>query len=186
MRIFVDMDDILVNLLSEWLIHLNNYKNVIPKTEKDIVNWDMKLAYPMLTKNQIYSPLYDAGMWNRVQPVDGSYMYLKKLIDDGHEVYIATASYPDSYFIKTHNCLFKHFDFLTPKNVICIHNKSLLDGDILFDDYHENLRNFKGIKVLRNRPYNRNCDEECFHFRIDTWEEFYTIIQELKKVEEPY
>ena len=34
MRIFVDMDDILVNLLDEWLIHLNNHKGVTPKTEK--------------------------------------------------------------------------------------------------------------------------------------------------------
>lgn len=186
MVILVDMDDICVNLLHEWLVKLNNIPGVVPKTENDIVNWDMKLAYPMLTTNQIYSPLYDADMWDRVQPVEGAYIYLKKFINDGDKVYIATASYPDSYFIKTSKCLFKHFDFLTPRNVICIHDKHLLNGDILFDDYHENLRNFKGIKVLRNKPYNRNCDEECFHFRIDTWEEFYNIVQELKKVEEPY
>ena len=181
------MDDICVDLLHEWLITLNGIKGVKPKTEDDIVNWDMKLAYPMLTKNQIYSPLYDASMWCRVQPVKGAYKYLKQLIDDGHQIYIATASYPDSYFIKTTNCLLKHFNYLTPKNIICVHDKFLLDGDILFDDYHENLRNFKGIKVLRDKPYNRNCDEECYHFRVskdNSWEEFYQIVTEIAKAKE--
>ena len=177
------MDDICVNLLHEWLVTLNNIKGVVPKTEKDIVNWDMKLAYPMLTDNQLYSPLYDVEMWKRVQPVDDAYKYLKKLVDEGHEIYIATASYPNSYFIKTEYCLLKHFDFLTPKDVICINNKSLLDGDVLFDDYHENLRNFKGIKVLRNKPYNTNVDTPYVDFRIDTWEEFYEIVKELVNVE---
>ena len=187
MRIFIDMDDICVNLLHEWLIALNQLPNVIPKTEADIVEWDMKLAYPMLTPNQLYGPLYDSEMWKRVQPVEGAYIHLKKLIEEGHEVYIATASYPNSYFIKTEFCLLKHFDFLTPKNVICINNKSLLDGDILFDDYHENLRKFKGIKVLRDKPYNRNCDRECYHFRVskdNSWEELYEIVTQVAKLKE--
>lgn len=186
MRIFVDMDDILVNLLNEWLIHLNNYKGVKPKTEKDIDAWNMKNHYPTLTDNQLYGCLSDVEFWKRVQPVDSAYKYLKLLKEEGHEIYVATSSYPLSFWCKTEYCLFKHFDFLSLKDVICINNKSLLKGDVLFDDYHENLRNFKGVKVLRDKPYNRNCDEDCFHFRINTWEEFYEIIQELKKVEEPY
>ena len=186
MRIFVDMDDILVNLLDEWLTHLNNYKGVEPKTEDDIVNWNMRLAYPTLTDSQLYGCLSDNDFWDRVQPVKDAYKYLKMLKDNGHEIYVATSSFPISFYYKTEKCLFKHFDFLTPKNVICINNKSLLKGHILFDDYHENLRNFGGIKVLRNKPYNKNCDEECFHFRVDSWEEFYILVNELMKVEEPY
>ena len=57
-------------------------------------------------------------------------------------------------------------------------------GDVLFDDYHENLREFKGVKVLKNAPYNKNCDEECFHFRVNTWEEFYNIVKEISKLKE--
>lgn len=179
MRVFVDMDDICVDLLSEWLKVLNSYPNVVPKTEEEIVSWNIELAYPTLTRNQIYQPLCQKDFWERVQPIKDAYKYLKLIKEKGHEVYIATASYPDSYAVKTHNCLFKHFDFIGPKDVICINDKSLLDGDILFDDYHENLRNFKGVKVLRNRPYNANCDEECFHIRVNKWKEFYQIVREL-------
>lgn len=186
MRIFVDMDDILVNLLDEWLIHLNNYKGVTPKTKEDITDWNMRLAYPTLTDSQLYGCLSSYEFWQRVQPVAGAYKYLKAIIDEGNEVYVATSSFPMSFFYKTENCLFKHFDFLSPKNVICINNKSLLNGDVMYDDYHENLRKFRGIKVLRNKPYNTNVDTPYVDFRIDTWEEFYEIVKELNNLEEPY
>ena len=159
MRIFIDMDDVLVELLDEWLVKLNKISKYHREPE-DIVNWDMKLAYPDLTSNQLYNLLFDETMWSNIKPVKNAYKYLKQLIDDGHEVYIATSSSPRSFFIKTEYCLLKHFDFLTPKNLICINDKYLLDGDVLFDDYHENLRKFKGVKVLKDAPYNRNCDRQ--------------------------
>jgi 5'(3')-deoxyribonucleotidase len=146
----------------------------------------MRIAYPTLTDNQLYGCLSDVEFWKRVQPVDGACKYLRLLREEGHKIYVATSSYPLSFWCKTEYCLFKHFDFLTPKNVICINDKSLLDGDILFDDYHENLRNFKGIKVLRNKPYNINVDTPYVDFRIDTWEEFYEIVTELTKLKEIY
>ena len=186
MRIFVDMDDILVNLLDEWLIYLNNYEGVTPRTEEDITQWNMRIAYPTLTDSELYGCLSDGEFWYRVQPVKDAYKYLKLLREEGHEIYVATSSHPLSFFCKTENCLFRHFDFLTPKNVICINNKSLLDGDVLFDDYHENLRKFKGFRVLRNKPYNLNCDGECFDVRVDTWEEFYNGIKEIMTIKEKY
>lgn len=174
------MDDVLVNLLDAWLEHLNTFKGVQHKTRDDIQNWNMRLAYPELTDTQLYGCLSSPDFWSNIKPVPDAYKYLKLLIDEGNKVYIATASFPLSFFVKTHYCLFKHFDFLKEKDIICIHNKSLLDGHVLFDDYHENLRDFKGVKVLKNSPYNKNCDEQCFHFRVNTWKEFYDIVNELR------
>jgi 5'(3')-deoxyribonucleotidase len=56
----------------------------------------------------------------------------------------------------------------------------------MYDDYHENLRKFKGIKVLRNKPYNTNVDTPYVDFRIDTWDEFYEIVKELEKLKEMF
>lgn len=187
MRIFVDMDDVLVELLDEWLFQLN--QNTINKKEpEDITDWDMRKAYPDLTDSQIFGMLSSESLWSNIKPVKNAYKYMKKLIEDGHEVYVATSSYPNSFFLKTEYCLLKHFDFLSPKNLICIHDKYLLDGDILFDDYHENLRKFKGIRVLKDAPYNRN-DYQFIDFRVskdNAWEEFYQIVKELQNIKEMY
>lgn len=188
MRIFVDMDDVLVELLDEWLLQLNQISKYHREPE-DITNWDMKLAYPDLTSKQICRFLSEEYFWNRIRPVKNAYKYLKQLIEDGHEVYIATASYPESFFIKTNYCLLRHFDFLTPKNIICIHNKQLLIGDILFDDYHENLHNFKGVRILKDAAYNINCEKEYFDFRVskdNAWEEFYSIVKNIQAIKELY
>ena len=176
------MDDVLVNLSEEWLSSLNK-KSDYKRNPEDIIEWDMTKAYPDLSSFEIFNPLYQESMWENIKPIEDAYTYLKKLIDDGHEVYIATASYPWSFYVKTERCLFQIFDFLSPKNVICIHHKHLLDGDILFDDYHENLRHFKGVKVLKNAPYNQKCGEECFDFRVNKWEEFYNIVEKLNNTE---
>jgi 5'(3')-deoxyribonucleotidase len=182
MRIFVDMDDVLVELLDEWIWQLNNVSEY--KRQKcDIKHWDMRLSYPDLSDKVLYGILNEECFWDNVKPVNDAYKYLKLLKEEGHEVYVATSSYPRPFSIKINNCLLKYYDFLTPKDLICIHNKSLLRGDVLFDDYHENLRNFKGVKVLKDAPYNRNCEKSCFHFRVVNWSEFYKIVKELSNVE---
>ena len=178
------MDDVLVELLDEWVFQLNKISKYKRHVE-DIKNWDMKLAYPDLTSRQIYSILNYNNFWEDIKPVKDAYKYLKMLIEKGHQIYVATSSYPNSFFIKTEYCLFKLYDFLTPENLICIHNKALLDGDMLFDDYHENLRNFKGLKILKDAPYNQDCDKECFDFKVskhNAWEEFYHLIEKYEEL----
>lgn len=182
MRIFVDMDDVCVNLMEPWLAILNESASS-PKQDSDVRQWDITKLYPDLTADQVFSPLKSERLWQNVIPIKDAYKYLKQLKSDGHEVYIATASMPHSYYLKTTHCLLKWFDFLTPKDVICINNKSLLMGDVLFDDYYENLRNFKGIRVLKDRPFNKDCDKSCYDFRISTWKMFYKVITELANVE---
>lgn len=184
MRILLDMDDICVELLEEWTHNLNKI-STYHKEPEDIINWDMRLAYPDLEPKSIYNCLNYQSFWENVKPVKDAYKYIKFLMDEGHDIYIATASIPSHLFIKTEYCLFKIFDYLTPKQIISIHDKSLLNADVLFDDYHENLRNFKGIKIMRNAAYNMNCDEECYDFRIsrdNTWEEFYNLIKRIESL----
>ena len=186
MDIIIDMDDICVELLEPWLNVLNK-KSKYHREEVDIVNWDIRLAYPDLTSFQIYTPLYDVELWKNVRPVKGAYECMQRLMQEGHRIYIATASYPQNFGIKTEECLFKIFKFIKHEDVICIHNKSLLKGHIMFDDYHENLKNFEGLRVLRTKPYNINCSDDCFDIRTSNencWEEFYKIVKELEKIVE--
>lgn len=173
------MDEVLVELLSSWLEYLE-VKTGLHRSIEDIVEWDMRKAYPNIPDDVIFEPLTNPDFWKNVSPVKGAYYYLKTLKEEGNEIYVATSSYPESFHYKMENCLLKHFDFLTPKDIICTHHKNFLIGDLLFDDYPENLRNFNGVRVLKDTPYNKSCDESYFDFRINNWAEFYCIVNDLK------
>ena len=179
MRIIFDMDDTLVGLLDEWLKYLNSYKGIPQKTREDILEWDMRKSYPDLTDEQLYNILSKEQLWNTVQPIVGATECLDKLKQDGHSLYIATASYPLSYYIKLTHCLFKHFTHFNPKNVICIYDKYLLKCDVLVDDNPENLRRSTAVRILIDAPHNRTCDKECYDYRVNTFEEIYNIIKNI-------
>ena len=91
MRIFCDADDVLINTVECWveLINKTYNQNVKPET---VTDWDATKAYPNLTKEQVYGVLNADTLWYMVEPLPGSKEYLKRLLDDGHEVYITTAS----------------------------------------------------------------------------------------------
>ena len=91
LTILVDMDDTIENLLSVWVAYLNERYGLRVKTD-DVRDWDLSLAYPSLTSKQVYSPLYADEMWRRIEPLPYAAELLKKLIDEGHEVYIVTSS----------------------------------------------------------------------------------------------
>ena len=181
LKIFVDMDDVLVDLLNPWLDELNKFSSYT-RTYNDIDQWNMEEHYPDLPPSCIYEILSDKIFWSKINAVPDAVTYLKKLIEDGHEVKIATASAPHSFYVKVTNCLLQNFPFLNTRNVWCVHDKSLLLGDILIDDYHENLRHFRGVKILKNAPYNKDCDDSCFHFRVNNWEEIYEIVKEVSNL----
>ena len=56
MVIVTDFDSVMNYLLESWLVGLNSTYNLNVQYE-DVTNWDMQLAYPTLTKEQIYEPL---------------------------------------------------------------------------------------------------------------------------------
>lgn len=183
LTIFVDMDDVLTDLLTPWLHRLNKISSYT-HTSEDINVWDMRKHYPDVSPAILYGMLDDWYFWENVKPIEGAYTYLKKIVEDGHNVKIATASSPHSFYEKVTKCLLKHFDFIPSKDVICINDKSLLRGDVLIDDYHENLRKFQGVRILKNAPYNKDCDDVCYHFRADNWKIIYEIVKELSNIDE--
>ena len=179
MKIVFDMEDTLVNLLDRWLEYLNSYKNIIHKTRDEIKDWDMKKAYPELTTEQICNPLFLESLWDTVEPVKGAQELIDKLSKDGHTLYIATASHPRTFAMKLEKCLFKHFKQFHTKNVMCIYDKHLIKCDFLIDDNPENLRNSHAIKILIDAPYNRDCDKDCYDYRVSNYEEIYDIINKI-------
>lgn len=117
LKILVDMDDTIEHLLFAWVDCLNK-RHGLSVEYKDVCEWDTFTAFPTLTKEQVYAPLTEDDFWKTVMPMHGADTVLKWALDKGHEVYIVTASAYETIKSKMENVLFKHFPFISWKNVI--------------------------------------------------------------------
>ena len=177
--ILVDMDDTLVETVKTW-IHWLNVKHNLNVRYEDIKCWDMQVAFPSLTVDQIYWPLYQKCFWQEVAPKPGAVKYLKKLIDDGHIIYICSASSPSTIGYKVKECLFNHFKYLKNDNLIFTYNKQLVNADFCIDDGIHNLiyAPYKGI--LLSTPYNESFKETEYEktvVRVNSFKEAYEYVK---------
>ena len=74
MKILIDIDCVCNNLVEEWILYLNNKYNLNVKYE-DITNYDITLAFPTLTKKQIFEPLISQCLVDKYKPIKDSQKY---------------------------------------------------------------------------------------------------------------
>ena len=175
LTILFDADDTVENLSDCWIAMLNErYGTSV--TPEDVHGWDISLAFPTLTKEQVFGVLHDDELWRRITPIPGSVEVLQKLYDEGHQLYMVTAS---SY----HTCktkverLLELFPFLDWEHIIFACNKQMVRGDVLIDDAPHNLVGGEYAKILFDRPHNRSFDHVAHDaLRVNTWEEIDQVI----------
>lgn len=138
LTILVDMDDTIENLAEAWVAYLNA-RHQTSTNLSDITDWDISKAFPTLTKEQVYAPLFEDAFWSWVKPMEGASEALQKLIADGHTVLIVTTSNYQTLAAKMEQVLFHYFPFLTWNDVIITAHKQLIKGDVLVDDGIHNL-----------------------------------------------
>lgn len=112
LTILVDMDDTIENLAEAWVAYLNA-RHQTSTNLSDITDWDISKAFPTLTKEQVYAPLFEDAFWSWVKPMEGASEALQKLIADGHTVLIVTTSNYQTLAAKMEQVLFHYFPFLT-------------------------------------------------------------------------
>lgn len=176
--ILIDMDDTIENLLPVWLSYLNEKYGLRVRTD-DVRDWNLSLAYPSLSNEQVYSPLYDDAMWRKVEPLPCSVEFMQKLIDDGHELYIVTNSNYQTLKTKMDEVLFKYYPFMDWNHVIIANHKQMIRGDVLVDDAPHNHIGGEYLKILMDAPHNRGFDEKKFGMiRVHSWHEVYDTIKQ--------
>ncbi|MBO6014090.1 MAG: hypothetical protein J6P48_01345 [Oscillospiraceae bacterium] len=176
MTILVDMDDVLEQLVEGMLRYVNaRYGTTV--SPEDITEWNLAKAFPALTREMVYSPEYDEDFWKTVEPMPGADRILRKLLDEGHEIYVVTATEYETLKQKMEDLLFRWFPYLDWSHVIIAANKQMIRGDVLIDDGPHNLTG-KGIrKILFDRPHNRSFDEKSVGaVRVKDWDEIYREI----------
>lgn len=184
MTILVDMDDTMTDLCGAWCAWLNK-KHATQVQPEDIKEWDMAVAFPHLTEDALYEPFRHKSVWRTVKPKPGARTYLKRLVDDGHEVYIVTATDYRSIKWKFDCLIRRYFPFVPWSNLIVASKKQMVRGDVLLDDGVHNLMGGAYRKLLMDAPHNRAYDaEENGMRRVWTWEEAYRMIAEINKEQE--
>jgi len=179
--VYLDMDDTISILLEPWVERLNKTHNLNVKVE-DIKEWDVAKAFPTLTKKEVYEDvLADEEFWkNNIIPVEGAVEYIQKL-QEKFDVYVVTATYYKNIFAKMEYVLKKYFYFIPENNIIFLHNKQLLNGFVMVDDFDRYLDGGNYHKILINKPYNKKAKGD--YIRVDNWEEIWYNINMLDELE---
>lgn len=176
LTILIDMDDTIEGLLCVWTEYLNE-RYGLAVTERDVCDWDLSLAYPSLTRRQVYEVLYEDALWERIKPLPEAPEYMQKLLDDGHDIYIVTSSNYPTLKTKMDKVLFKYFPFINWNHVIITSNKQMVKGDVLVDDGPHNLVGGDYLKIMMDAPHNRGFDGDRHGIRrVKAWADVYDII----------
>ena len=175
------MDDTIENCTETWV----NFVNRRYGTDVDpdsLTEWVVSAAFPTLTHEQVYACVIEDEFWQTVRPFEDAVYYLKKLIDDGHKIYIVTAAQYESIKVKMEAVLFRFFPYLSWNDVIITSKKQMLKADFLIDDGVHNHLGGDYVKLLYTAPHNRAYDAEANGMiRVNNWEEIYRIISESEK-----
>lgn len=180
--LLTDLDDVLENLMDVWLSLLSwlqrKNPNFIPCNIYDLDSWDIASKFPMLSIDEVFEPLNTDLIWKEIRPLPGAVEKLKKYNDmAGVDVRILTSSHYSAIAPKR-EFLRNFFQFINWNQVIITSEKQRVKGNVLVDDYQNNLigGDYKGI--LFYRPHNRFFDASKYPniTRAADWDEADKII----------
>lgn len=182
--ILIDMDDVLECLVEAWVARLNEKynRNVSPE---NVVEWNVCVYFPGLTKEQVHSPLFEDDFWKSVKPKDGAIEYVSKLHSEGFSMYVVTSSHYATVSSKFKYALLPYFPFFDCNHIIICNAKQLVKGNVLIDDGVHNLLDSDVSKATYNKilfsaNHNKNfdCTGTDIH-RVHGWDEVYDVIERL-------
>ncbi len=193
MKIGIDIDNVISNfndvLLKEFLSHDKELRNTGIIDEKNYITRGM-FDWSKEELNDFYSKNIER-IANNLSVIDKAPEYIKKLRDNGYEIYIVsgrdngeysdpykmTIDWLEKYNIEYDNLILTNAYNLEEKANICLDNNI----SILIDDSERIClaTDKSGIKtLLMDTPYNRN---ENSLTRVHNWQEIYEFIINYKK-----
>ena len=171
MIILIDADDVLEDLSPKWVAWLNARYGLNAPYETH-TDWNMEHVFPTLSREQVYDVEMNEAFYATLEPLPGAVSCVRRLVDEGHSVYVVTTTPYQIVRAKMEQVIFRYFPFLSWKNVILTSNKHLIQGDVLIDDGVHNLLGGSYRKILMTGPYNKDFDAEgAGMIRVHSWDE---------------
>jgi 5'(3')-deoxyribonucleotidase len=181
LRIAIDFDSTLFPTM-EKVIELYNKKHNTSIELSQITTYYLHDSLPSDVADELIELFVDKDVYSSLQPYKGAIRAVKALAEQGHEIYIATSTDVRNMEWKE-ELLQKHFPFIPKKNLIRIHNKSLLNVDVFIEDKLDNLKSTFADRICFNQPWNIDDDADYVYSisRIHHWGEIINIINNIER-----
>jgi 5'(3')-deoxyribonucleotidase len=180
MIIVCDIDSVLNDLIPKTLA-LYNSRTGKKIRLSNITTYKFYECLPQEVADGICELFKEKELWDSLEPAHDSQWGLKTLINNGHEVYLATATLPENLPWKV-QWIKKYFPFIDTQNIICIQNKGLLKCHIMIDDCLDNLTSNICERIVINHPWNQNKTKE-YVYDIHRAYSFKDVVNIIKKIE---
>lgn len=172
MTILFDVDGVLANLHVAWLKRYNlEYHDRL--AVKDIIKWDIHELVKPECGTKVYDYL-DYTIYDEVSPIRGAREAVQYARQWSRVIFVTTPC--NNHGGAKLVWLNKHGFEVDKKDYIECHDKSLIRGDVLIDDYPNNLLGFVGLPILFDRPWNQ---ESWLRRIVGFGEEYQTLLAEL-------
>lgn len=180
-RIALDFDETLFPTL-EKVLEIYNKRHGTNFELSQITTYNLSDSFESDVADELIELFVEKDVYSSLQPYKGAVKAVKTLVEQGHEVYIATSTDVRNMEWKE-QLLKKHFPFIPKNNLIRIHNKALLNIDVLVEDKLDNLKSTFADRVCFTQPWNRddNTDYVYSIYRIRNWGEIINVINTIER-----
>jgi 5'(3')-deoxyribonucleotidase len=182
-RIAIDFDETLFPTL-EKVLEIYNKRHGTNLELSQITTYNLSDSFEIDVADELIELFVDKSVYDYLKPYKGSVRAVKTLVEQGHEVYVATATDVRNMEWKE-ELLQKHFPFIPKKNLIRIHNKALLNVDVLVEDKLDNLKSTFADRICFDQPWNIDEETDWVYSisRIHHWGEIINVIQSIERKE---
>lgn len=179
LQIILDSDEVIAHNI-DLLLEKYNGEYGTSLTKDELHEWDLTTVQKEGTN--ILKYFNQPGFFRHLPVMKDAQKIIKQLIEDGHDVVIATSS-PKNGILDKIEFFEEYFPFIPFSHIIPITRKDLLKGDIMLDDAPHNLEvSSCRYPVIFDNLWNRNIEKHPFLKglkRIHSWEEFYDFVNEV-------
>lgn len=181
LKIAIDFDDTLFPTM-ERVLELYNKRHNTNIEVSNITAYSLYENFSTDIADELIELFVNKDVYNNLQPYKGSVRAIKTLVEHGHEVYIATSTDVRNMEWKE-DLIQKHFPFIPKNNLIRIHNKALLNVDVLIEDKLENLIQTFADRICFSQPWNIDDSADYAYniYRIRYWSEINNTINTIER-----
>lgn len=155
MTILVDIDGVIFNT-QETLLKQINETYETEYTIEDVTSYDW---FNKKFNNNPWETLKSESFWFRVRANKQAIDYILKWKHEGHTIKFVTASsYHHALPYKIHKLLDYFNGEFDDKDVIICHDKNMVRGDLLIDDFLKNCNEFHEFSIVYAQPWNKDTN----------------------------